>query len=49
MLSPESARKPATAYREHVRAAPGIQSMLLEIGQGLEVSRCVRGLDPGVL
>jgi predicted O-methyltransferase YrrM len=49
MLSPESARKPAAAYREHVRAAPGIQSMLLEIGQGLEVSRCVRGLDPGVL
>ena len=45
MTYPESAQAHAAVYRRHVRAADHIQSMLLPIGQGLEVSRCVRGLE----
>jgi predicted O-methyltransferase YrrM len=39
MLHPESARAHANAYRERVRAAPGMTSVLLAVGNGLEVSR----------
>jgi len=39
MLYPESARRHAEAYRERVRAAPEMSSVLLAIGNGLEVSR----------
>jgi predicted O-methyltransferase YrrM len=39
MLQPESARAHARAYRERVRAAPDMSSVLLEVGNGLEVSR----------
>ena len=39
MLQPESARPHANAYRERVRAAPGMSSVLLSVGNGLEVSR----------
>jgi predicted O-methyltransferase YrrM len=39
MLYPDSARPHATAYRERVRAAPGMSSVLLSVGNGLEVSR----------
>jgi predicted O-methyltransferase YrrM len=39
MLQPESARSHAEAYRERVRAAADISSVLLAIGNGLEVSR----------
>jgi predicted O-methyltransferase YrrM len=39
MLQPESARAHARAYRERVRAAPGMSSVLLAVGNGLEVSR----------
>ncbi|HEX5000353.1 MAG TPA: class I SAM-dependent methyltransferase [Terriglobia bacterium] len=46
MLYPESAHPHAMKYREHARAAAGIQSMLLPVGQGIEVSRLVRGVDP---
>jgi len=46
MLFPESARVHASAYRNHVRSKPDMQSMLLPIGSGLEVSRCVRGVSP---
>lgn len=39
MLQPESARAHARAYRERVRAARDMSSVLLEVGNGLEVSR----------
>jgi predicted O-methyltransferase YrrM len=39
MLHPESARPHARAYRERVRAAPEMTSVLLAVGNGLEVSR----------
>lgn len=45
MLYPESAQPHATVYRKHVRAATDIQSMLLPVGQGIEVSRYVRGVE----
>jgi predicted O-methyltransferase YrrM/serine phosphatase RsbU (regulator of sigma subunit) len=46
MLFPEGARLHAKQYRQYVRAKADIQSILLPIGSGLEVSRCTRGLDP---
>jgi predicted O-methyltransferase YrrM len=39
MLQPESARPHARAYRARVRAAPEMSSVLLDVGNGLEVSR----------
>jgi predicted O-methyltransferase YrrM len=39
MLQPESARAHAQAYRERVRVAPDMTSVLLSIGNGIEVSR----------
>ena len=39
MLQPESARVHARAYRERVRAAPEMTSVLLQVGNGLELSR----------
>ena len=39
MLQPESARAHADAYRQRVHAAPGMSSVLLAVGNGLEVSR----------
>jgi predicted O-methyltransferase YrrM len=39
MLQPESARVHARAYRDRVGAAPEMTSVLLEVGNGLEVSR----------
>ena len=39
MLQPESARAHAKAYRERVRAARDMTSVLLSIGNGIEVSR----------
>jgi predicted O-methyltransferase YrrM len=39
MLQPETARVHARAYRERVRAARDMTSVLLAIGNGLEVSR----------
>ena len=39
MLQPESARAHARAYRERVRAARDMSSVLLEVGNGLELSR----------
>ena len=41
MLRPKQARADALAYRRAVRAKPGITSVLLPIGSGLEVSRLV--------
>jgi predicted O-methyltransferase YrrM len=45
MTYPESARAHAAVYRKHVRSVADIQSMLLPVGQGLEVSRCLRGVE----
>jgi predicted O-methyltransferase YrrM len=39
MLQPESARAHAQAYRKRIRQAREVTSVLLEIGNGLEVSR----------
>ena len=39
MLIPESSRKEAAAYQRHIRTMPGIQSLLLKVGFGLELSR----------
>lgn len=46
MIFPETARVHASAYRQHVRSKEDIQSVLLRIGSGLEVSRCIRGVSP---
>jgi predicted O-methyltransferase YrrM len=39
MINPESARPDALAYRRHVRAQPHIDSVLLTVGSGVELSR----------
>ena len=39
MINPQSARPDALAYRKHVRAKPHINSVLLTIGSGIELSR----------
>ena len=39
MIFPESARVEAAAYQKHIRTKPGIQSLLLPVGFGLELSR----------
>jgi len=44
MLYPDSTRTHAAVYRKHVRSHPDIQSILLPVGSGLEVSRCIRGV-----
>ena len=48
MLRPQSDRPHALAYRRHVRAKPGLSSVLLAIGQGLEVSRLAGPDDRGL-
>lgn len=45
MVFPEFSRKEAEDYRKHVRAKPDLQSVLLPVGSGIEVSRCTRGLE----
>jgi predicted O-methyltransferase YrrM len=39
MIFPESSREAAAAYQKHIRSKPGIQSLLLPVGFGLELSR----------
>jgi predicted O-methyltransferase YrrM len=39
MLTPESSRREAAAYQSHIRRMSDIQSLLLDVGFGLEVSR----------
>lgn len=43
MLYPEINRQEALQYRAHVRTKPHIDSVLLAVGGGLEVSRFVQG------
>ena len=45
MLFPEFSRADAALYREHVRAKSDMQSMLLPVGSGIELSRCTRGQE----
>jgi predicted O-methyltransferase YrrM len=39
MIFPESYREEAVAYQKHIRTKPGIQSLLLPVGFGIELSR----------
>jgi len=39
MVNPQSAQPDALAYRKHVRAKPHIDSVLLTVGSGVELSR----------
>jgi predicted O-methyltransferase YrrM len=39
MILPENYREMALTYRKHVRAKPDIDSVLLPVGQGIELSR----------
>jgi predicted O-methyltransferase YrrM len=48
MLFPTESRPDALAYRRAVRAKPGVSSVLLSVGSGLEVSRLAGPLDEGV-
>jgi predicted O-methyltransferase YrrM len=45
MIFPEFSRKEAADYRRHVRAKADLESVLLPVGSGIEVSRCTRGLE----
>jgi predicted O-methyltransferase YrrM len=45
MIEPAVARDDGLAYRRHVRQAPHIETVLLPLGQGIEVSRYAAGLD----
>jgi predicted O-methyltransferase YrrM len=45
MIEPENARPDALVYRRHVRGQSDFHSILLPLGQGIEVSRYVEGLD----
>lgn len=44
MISPEFSRADAERYRKHVRAQADMQSVLLHVGSGIELSRYTRGL-----
>ena len=48
MLRPLDARADALVYRRRVRALPGMSSILLPVGQGLEVSRRAGPDDAGL-
>jgi predicted O-methyltransferase YrrM len=45
MIYPETTSQHAMDYRKHVRIKRDMQSVLLPVGSGLEVSRCTRGLE----
>jgi len=45
MIFPQDARKDAMAYRKAIRAKPHIDTVLLPIGNGIELSRYTAGLD----
>jgi predicted O-methyltransferase YrrM len=46
MINPPSARAEVLAYRAAIKAKPHMESILLPLGNGIEVSRYVAGLDP---
>jgi len=45
MIYPEAVQSQAMNYRKHVRIKRDMQSVLLTVGSGLELSRCIRGLE----
>ena len=45
MLYPEAVMSQAVNYRKHVRIKRDMQSVLVPVGSGLELSRCTRGLE----
>jgi len=45
MTYPESTQSHAVAYRKHVRIKRDLQSVLIPVGSGLELTRCIRGLE----
>ena len=48
MLRPKQSRPDALAYRRAIRAKPGMTSVLLPVGSGLEVSRLAGRHDEGL-
>ena len=44
ILFPDMFRAEMSAYRRHVRGQPGIESVLLPVGSGIELSRFARGM-----
>jgi predicted O-methyltransferase YrrM len=48
MLFPQESRPEALAYRRAIRARPGVSSVLLSVGSGIEVSRTAGPLDEGL-
>jgi predicted O-methyltransferase YrrM len=48
MLKPSGSRPDALRYRRHVRSKPGVSSVLLPVGQGLEVTRLAGPDDAGL-
>jgi hypothetical protein len=48
MLRPKQSRPDALAYRRAIRAKPGMSSVLLPMGSGLEVSRLAGRHDEGL-
>lgn len=47
MLIPERYKEDALAYRQHVRSKPGFSSVLLPLGNGVELSRYEAAGDSG--
>jgi predicted O-methyltransferase YrrM len=45
MIHPPNTRDHALTYRRHIRKAADIETVLLPLGQGIEVSRYAAGLD----
>jgi predicted O-methyltransferase YrrM len=45
MIFPPATQQLAREYREHVRRKEDIQSILLPLGSGIELSRCTRGVE----
>ena len=44
MIVPEAARPDTIAYRRHIRTKPDLDTVLLPIGHGVELSRFMRGV-----
>src|SRR5262249_48114644 len=45
MTYPETTQSHAVAYRKHVRIKRDLQSLLIPVSSGLELTRCIRGLE----
>jgi predicted O-methyltransferase YrrM len=45
MIFPENARAETSKYRDYIRGKPHIQTILLPVGSGIELSRYTRGAE----